>query len=204
MGPTTICVALTAGPDTRKFVESNVLGLRDAQNLISGSRHSETPKAAALASATRPGDVPQFGRRLSERLPLAALPVVHKVRPVCVVLENVMVVDSLFDELTGGYGGVDGCHGRVRLCEEWLSVKLADESPADLDARVRSDHLEVEDEPACLHCVDHMVQDVHDVLRLYSSQRPREDHEVERMRLHLDRVAGRNTIGNPFGELWRK
>jgi hypothetical protein len=115
-----------------------------------------------------------------------------------------MVVDGLFDELTGGNGGVDRCRGRVRLREEWLPVKLADESPADLDARVRSDHLEVEDEPACLHCVDHMAQDVHDVLRLYSSQRPREDDEVERVRLDLDRVAGRNTIGDPFGEPWRK
>ncbi len=115
-----------------------------------------------------------------------------------------MVVDSLLDQLTGGYGGVDGCRGRVRFRKEWLPVKLADESPADLDARVRSDHLEVEDEPVCLCCVDHMAQDVHDVLRLYSSQRPREDHEVERVRLDLDRVAGRNAIGDPFGEPWRK
>jgi hypothetical protein len=120
------------------------------------------------------------------------------------VLENVMVVDSLLDQLTGGYGCVDGCRGRVRLREEWLSVKLADESPADLDARVRSDHLEVEDEPTCLHRVDHMAQDVHDVLRLYSSQRPREDYEVERVGLDLDRLAGRDTIGDPFGEPRRK
>jgi hypothetical protein len=153
---------------------------------------------------TRPVDVPQFARRLSERLPFAALPVVDKVRAVCVVLENVMVVDGLFDELTGGYGGVDGCRGRVRLYEEWLTVKLADESLADLDVRVRSDHLKVEDEPACPHRVDHMAQDVHDVLRLYSSQGPREDYEVERVRLDLDRVAGRNTVSNRFGELWGK
>jgi hypothetical protein len=165
---------------------------------------AEAPEATVLTSATRPVDVPQFGRRRSERLPFAALPVVDKVRAVCVVLENVMVVDGLFDELTGGYGGVDGCRGRVRLYEKWLSVKLADESLADLDARVRSDHLKVEDEPACPHRVDHVAQDVHDVLRLYSSQGPREDYEVERVRLDLDRVAGRNTIGNPLGEPCRK
>jgi len=115
-----------------------------------------------------------------------------------------MVVDGFLDELTGGYGGIDGCRGGVRFREEWLSVKLTNESLADLDARVRPDHLEVEDEPARLHCVDHMAQDVHDVLRLYSSQGPREDHEVERVRLDLDRVAGRNTIGDPFGEPLRK
>jgi hypothetical protein len=73
------------------------------------------------------------------------------------VLENVMVVDSLLDQLTGGHGGIDCSRGSVRLREEWLSVKLADESPTDLDARVRSDHLEVEDDTACLHCVDHMA-----------------------------------------------
>jgi hypothetical protein len=115
-----------------------------------------------------------------------------------------MVVDSLLDQLAGGHGGIDCCRGRVRLREEWLSVKLADESSTDLDVRVRSDHLEVEDDTACLHCVDHMAQDVHDVLRLYSSQRPREDHEVERVRLDLDRVTGRDTIGDPFGEPWGK
>ena len=119
---------------------------------------------AALARLTRSPNVPQFGRRLSERASFAALPVVDKVRPVCVVLENVMVVDSLLDQLTGGHGrvdgcrgSVDGCRGSVRLREQWLSVKLADESPTDLDVRVRSDHLEVEDDTAYLHCVDHMA-----------------------------------------------
>ena len=112
---------------------------------------------AALARLTRSPNVPQFGRRLSERASFAGLPVVDKVRPVCVVLENVMVVDSLLDQLTGGHGGVDGCRGSVRLREQWLSVKLADESPTDLDVRVRPDHLEVEDDTACLHCVDHMA-----------------------------------------------
>jgi hypothetical protein len=167
----------------------------------SGSRHCKAPETAALARATRSCNVPQFDRRLSERTPFAALPVVDKVRPVCVVLENVMVVDSLLDQLTGANGGVDGGHGSVRLREEWLTVKLADELPIDLDARVRPDHLEIEDDTACLDCVDHMAQDVHDILRLYSSQRPREDHEVERVRLDLDRVACSDTIGDPFGKL---
>jgi hypothetical protein len=117
------------------------------------------------------------------------------------VLKHVVVVDGLFDEPAGGYGGVDGCDGRVRFGEEWLSVKLTDESSVGLDARVRSDHLEVENEPPCLHRVDHVAQDVHDVLRLYSSQRPGEDDEVERVRFDLDCVSGRDTVGDSFGEL---
>ena len=39
-----------------------------------------------------------------------------------------------------------------------------------LDDRVGPDHLQVEDEPAGLDRVDCVAQDVHDVLRVYSSE----------------------------------
>jgi hypothetical protein len=42
--------------------------------------------------------------------------------------------------------------------------------PVDLDGRVGADHLQVEYEPAGLDRLDHVAQDVHDVLRVYSSE----------------------------------
>ncbi|HEY8629000.1 MAG TPA: hypothetical protein VIL73_00445 [Gaiellaceae bacterium] len=88
------------------------------QALTSGSPYSEPPEAAALAGDALSPDLSQFAARSSDWPPFAALPVVDKVRSVCVVLENVMIVDGLLDQLTGGYGGVDGSRSRVRLREE--------------------------------------------------------------------------------------
>jgi len=67
------------------------------QALTSGSPYSEPPEAAALAGDALSPDLSQFAARSSNRPPFAALPVVDKVRPVCVVLENVVIVDGLLD-----------------------------------------------------------------------------------------------------------
>lgn len=147
------------------------------------SPHPEAPEAAALASATRPGDVSQFGRRLSERLALAALPVVDKVRAVCVVLEKVMVVDSLLDEPTGGYGGVDTAAAASAFAKSGSPSSSQTNRPSTSTRGFGLITWRSRTSP-CLDCVDQMAQDVHDVLRLHSSQRPREDHEVERVRLN--------------------
>ena len=60
--------------------------------------------------------------------------------------------------------------GGVGHAEERFAVDLADDLPVDLDGRVRPDHLQVEDDPAGLDRVDHVAQDVHDVLRVDASE----------------------------------
>lgn len=49
-----------------------------------------------------------------------------------------------------------------------------------------------------------MTQDVHDVLRFHSSERPGKDDQVERRRLDLDLVAGGDPVGNTLSKLGRK
>ncbi|MGZ4401500.1 MAG: hypothetical protein ACXVRI_01420, partial [Gaiellaceae bacterium] len=84
--------------------------------------------------------------------------------------------------------------GGVGLREQRLAPDLADPLLAGLDDRVRPDHLQVEDEPTGIHRVDHVAQDVHDVLRFDSSERPGEEREVERTPLDLDLRTGCNAI----------
>jgi len=78
------------------------------------------------------------------------------------VLAHVVVVDRLVDQLPGA---------------------IADGLPVDLDRWVGPHHLQVEYVPAGPDRLDHAAQDVHDVLRVYSSERPGEDDRVERVRL---------------------
>lgn len=61
-----------------------------------------------------------------------------------------MVVDRLVDQLPGA---------------------IADGLPVDLDRWVGPDHLQIEYVPAGPDRLDHVAQDVHDVLRVYSSER---------------------------------
>jgi len=86
------------------------------------------------------------------------------------VLEHVVFVVGLFDEPTSSDERVDGGGCGNSRAEERLTVDLAHLSAASLDDRVRADHLQVEHEPARLDRFDHVAQDVHDVLRLDSSE----------------------------------
>jgi hypothetical protein len=79
------------------------------------------------------------------------------------VLVDVVVVGGFFDELSGADELLDGGGGGVGLAEEWFAVDLADKLVVDLDARVGSDYLQVEHGSARAYCVDHVVEDVHDV-----------------------------------------
>ncbi|HEU4612428.1 MAG TPA: hypothetical protein VFS15_10140 [Kofleriaceae bacterium] len=81
-----------------------------------------------------------------------------------------MVVDREFDQCAVADERVDGRGRSVGRDEEGLAVDLADDSAVDLDDGIRSDDLQVEDVPAGLDCCDHLTQDVHDVLRLDSSE----------------------------------
>jgi hypothetical protein len=113
----------------------------------------------------------QQGRdRLTGQLPLLVGEVVEKVGPVVVVLAHVMVVDRLLDEPISSNKRVNAGGRGVSFPEERFAVDLADVSPADLDDRIRADHLQVEHEPAWLDRFDHLAQDVHDVLGLDSSE----------------------------------
>jgi hypothetical protein len=63
------------------------------------------------------------------------------------------------------------CRGcGVGLAEERLAVELADDPSVGLDNRIRPDHLQVESEPTRLDRVQHVAQDVHDVLRVDASE----------------------------------
>ena len=99
--------------------------------------------------------------------------------------------------------GTCGSRGGIGQPEERSAVDLAEGSAVELDPGVRPDHLQVEHHSAGPDRFDHVAQDVHDVLRLYSSERPGEDNEVEGVRLHLDLLAGGNSVGNSLGELGR-
>jgi hypothetical protein len=121
-----------------------------------------------------------------------------------VVLAHVVVVDCLFDELLAGDEVID-CRGRsVGRSKERLAVDLAYDPPVDLDDGVRSDHLQVERQPTDLDCFDHVAQDVLDVLGLDASERPREDGEVEGMRLDLDLLARCDPVADAVAQLGRQ
>ena len=91
-------------------------------------------------------------------------------RTVGVVLAHVVVVDCLFEQPSGADERVDGGGRGVGGAEERLAVDFADEAFADLGGRVRPYHLQVENVPVRLDCSDHIAQDVHDVLRVDSSE----------------------------------
>src|SRR5438105_6343528 len=106
------------------------------------------------------------------------------------MLTHLVVVDRLLEQLSLSDEGVNRGGRGVGGPEERLALDLADELAVDLDDRVGPDHLQVEHEAAGLDCLDHLTQDVHDVLRIDSSERPGENDEIERVWLELDLGAG--------------
>ena len=88
--------------------------------------------------------------------------------------------------------------------EKWLAVDCAEHLAVYFNVRIGPDHLQVEHDAAELHCFDHVAQDVHDVLRLYSSKRPGKDDEIERLGFDLDLFPGSDLIGDALSELVRQ
>ena len=120
-----------------------------------------------------------------------------------VVLAHVVVVDGSLDQSAGVDERVDGRGRGVGAAEQRLAVDLVHDLPVDLDRGVGPDDLQVEDESAGLDCVDHVAQDVHDVLRVDASERPGEDDEVERLWFELDLPARGDAVRDAFGKLDR-
>jgi hypothetical protein len=86
------------------------------------------------------------------------------------VLAHVVVVDRFLNETAGENERVDGGRRSVGLSEEGFAVDLAQNPVIGLDDGVGSNHLQVEHRASRLDCVDHIAQDVHDVLGLHSSK----------------------------------
>jgi CspA family cold shock protein len=159
----------------------------------------EAAEAAALAYGARLCECAQVGHGPFRQPSFLAHEVVDELESVGVVLSYVVVVDCLLDQQSAFDERVDGGGGGVSAAEERLAVDLGYDPPVDLDGRVRPDHLQVEDNPVRLDRVDHMGQDVHDVLRVDASERPREDDDVERVSLELDLLAGGDAISDALG-----
>ena len=104
------------------------------------------------------------------QLSLLADKVVDELGSIGVVLADVMVVDGLLGKPSAGDEGVDCGGRRVGRPEKGLAVDLANDPPVDLDNGIRANHLQVEDQPTRPYCLDHVAQDVHDVLGLDSSE----------------------------------
>jgi hypothetical protein len=96
--------------------------------------------------------------------------VVEEVEAVQVVRADVVIVDRFLDQVSCSDGGVDRSCGRIRFGEERPAVDFADQLCVELDARVRSDDLKIEDDAARAYGADHVVEDVHDVLGSDSSE----------------------------------
>jgi hypothetical protein len=86
------------------------------------------------------------------------------------ILEDVVVVHALVQQAACFDCRVDRGNGRVGRAEERLRVDDADDRTVDLDDGLRADHLQVEDESRRGDRVDHLTQDVHDVLRVDASE----------------------------------
>src|SRR5207244_12003165 len=84
------------------------------------------------------------------------------------------------------------------------SPSIAQDLAVYVNVRIGPDHLQVEHDAAELHCFDHVAQDVHDVLRLYSSKLPGKDDEIERLRFDLHLLPGSDLIGDAVSELVRQ
>jgi hypothetical protein len=132
--------------------------------------HGQPPESAALADDAWPFHPAKVGHRGVGYPALLVRKVFDQIRAVEVVLAHVVVVDRVLDKTAGENERVDGGGGSVRLSEERFAVDLAQDAMIGLDDGVGSDHLQVEHGAAGLHCVDHIVQDVHDVLGLHSSE----------------------------------
>jgi hypothetical protein len=104
------------------------------------------------------------------KVPQPISEIVDEIAAVRVVRTDIVIVDRFLDQPTVGDRGID-CMGRcVSLREERAAVDLADKHAIELDARVRSNHLQVKNDSARLHSADHIAEDVHDVLGLHSSE----------------------------------
>jgi len=112
----------------------------------------------------------QLRQRVLGKPSLLSSEVVDEFCPVGVVLAHVVVVNSLLEQLAVMDERVDRGGCGVRASEERLAVNLTDESSVVFDDGVRANHLQVENDPAGLDRVDHLAQDVHDVLRFHSSE----------------------------------
>jgi hypothetical protein len=86
------------------------------------------------------------------------------------VLEDVVVVHDLVQQVACFDCGVDRGDGGVGFTEQGFRVDNADDVPVDFDDGLGPDHLQVEDEAGWPDCVDHLMQDVHDVLRVDASE----------------------------------
>jgi hypothetical protein len=130
--------------------------------------------------------------------------VVDELGAVGEVRADVVVVDRLLDEHPALDAVVHRSGCGIGAGEQRLAVDLAQHLALGLDDRVRPDHLQVEHEPTGLDGFDQVAQDVHDVLGLHSSERPREERQVERAGLDLDRLSGGDSIGDARGEIVRQ
>ena len=102
------------------------------------------------------------------------------------MLADVVIVDGLLHEVAVPDTRVDRGGCSVRPAEQPPAVELCDDASVELDLGIGPHHLEVEDQPTWPHRIDHPAQGVHDALRWNASERPREDHEIERPGFDLE------------------
>jgi len=81
-----------------------------------------------------------------------------------------MVVSCFIGKQVLPYRDVKRGDSGVGLAEQWLAIDLAKDATAGFHDGVRPDDLQIEHEPSGLDAIDHVAQDVHDVLRLHSSE----------------------------------
>ena len=109
----------------------------------------------------------------------------RRARRRCIVLEHVVVIDCLVDEMARFDPCIDRPCRSVCPLKHRLAVYPGDDEPVSLNRWIRPDHLQIKDQPSGLDRFDRTTQDVHDVLRRHTSERPGEDNEIERTRLDL-------------------
>lgn len=130
----------------------------------------QTSQPAAFPHDTWPLDGLQHHDRLVGDPPRLPFEVVDQVATVCVVAEDVVVVDGLLEQAAGGNERVDCCRRGVGLSEDRPAIDFAEKPAASLDSRIRPDHLQVKNRTSWPDRCNHVAQDVHDVLGLHSSE----------------------------------
>jgi hypothetical protein len=120
-----------------------------AIRLLPSPSYSQAAEAAALANNARARHGPHDRYRGGRELPLLAGEVVYEIDAGAVVLADIVVVEGFLTETAIGDRRVNR-RGGVGEAEEWCAVDLAERAIVDLNARVGSDHLQVEHEPAGL------------------------------------------------------
>ena len=76
------------------------------------------------------------------------------------MLQNIVVVDRLLEQAAGRDARIYGCGSGIRQSEERIPFDLTEESAVDFDARIRTDHLQVEDDTARFHRLNHVAKNV--------------------------------------------